>query len=138
VRNDPWIGGEWSTPPKARLGIIAHRPLDFFLENGAVGLLIDELSEVVPEGELTTGVAVHADEPASHAPQCILLAVSPSARTEWLDADLVECIVETAELARIRAVDADSLRAVGHYLPALYYPINLAGDSISTDFSKGT
>jgi hypothetical protein len=45
-------------------------------------------------------------------------------------------LLETLDLARIRAVDPDALGEIGHYLPALYFANNAAGDTVSTDFSR--
>jgi hypothetical protein len=45
-------------------------------------------------------------------------------------------LLETLDLARIRAVDTDALDEIGHYLPALYLAFNTAGETVSTDFSK--
>ena len=47
-----------------------------------------------------------------------------------------QVLLETLDLARIRAVDPDALDDVGHYLPALYFAINTAGDTVSTDFTR--
>ena len=43
-------------------------------------------------------------------------------------------MLETIELAKLRAVDAVSLGDVGHYLPGLYFAFNVANDTVSTDF----
>jgi hypothetical protein len=45
-------------------------------------------------------------------------------------------LLETLDLARIRAIDPDTLDEVGHYLPAMFFATNLAGDTVSTDFAK--
>ena len=44
-------------------------------------------------------------------------------------------LVETLELARLRAVDGDALGEIAHFLPALYFAFNVEGDAVSTDFT---
>jgi len=48
---------------------------------------------------------------------------------------LQQVLLETLDLARIRAVDPEALDEVGHYLPALYFAFNSVGDTVSTEFS---
>jgi hypothetical protein len=48
---------------------------------------------------------------------------------------LQQVLLETLDLARIRAVDSDALDEVSHYLPATYFACNVAGDTVSTDFT---
>jgi hypothetical protein len=47
-------------------------------------------------------------------------------------------VLEALELAKIRAVDPDSLGALGHYLPALYFAYNTGAakiETVSIDFN---
>jgi hypothetical protein len=87
----------------------------------------------------TSGVAFHFDEPNSRAPQTILLAVSPDEQPVW-DFETLEAIaLETLELSKLRTVDPNALESVaelGDILPALYLSFNLAGDTLSTDFTR--
>jgi hypothetical protein len=77
------------------------------------------------------GGAFHYEEPRARAPQSLLLAVCPDTRPVW-DDELVRAILEeTLELLRVRTVDLDSIQQVGQILPALYFPFNLRGDTIS-------
>jgi len=96
--------------------------------------LIDEWVEVVPNARQTTGVVFQYDQPDAAPPQCILLAVPPDLDQPWNLWSLQQVVLETLDLARIRAVDLDALDKVGHYLPALYFAVNSAGDTVSTDF----
>jgi len=57
---------------------------------------------------VTAPIAIPADLPRSGSPQ-------------------------TIGLVHARAVDSDVVADAGHYLPALYLAINLAGDTASTD-----
>ena len=99
------------------------------------GLLIDEWVEVVPNAKETTGIALQYDQPNSAPPQTILVAVPPDVESPWTVWSLQQVLLETLDLARIRAVDASTLDEVGHYLPALYFAYNTLGDTVSTDFT---
>jgi hypothetical protein len=52
--------------------------------------------------------------------------------------DLEQTLLETLELARLRALDPHALAAdplLQRALPATYLSVNLAGDTVSTDFT---
>jgi hypothetical protein len=105
-----------------RVSIVAHLPHALGRDASVCGLMIDEWVEVIPNPTEMTGVAFQYDAPAAQAPNAILLAVPPDARSTW-DADgLVSIVVEAFELAKLRAVDPEALVDVGHFLPALYFP----------------
>lgn len=137
--NDRWVGLP-ARPDRplasGKLSVIAHlaSPVDF--TRPVAGLMIDEWVEVVPSPTETTGVVFQSNQPDSCPPQAILLAVPPDPATAdtWTEASLVEIVQETIDLAHIRAVTPDLLGELGQYLPALYFPLNVAGDTISTDF----
>src|SRR5262249_61029727 len=103
------------------------------------GLVIDEWTESVPATEVTTGVAFNYDAPGARPPQSVLLAVTPPGATRW-DVDTIEkTLLETFELAQLRAVDPQPLGGqalLQRVLPALYATVNLAGDTLSTDFPR--
>lgn len=90
-------------------------------------LLVDQWSEVIPDGRQTAAVAFHFDAPSARAPQAVLLAVPPEGATGWTCDDVVETVHETLEWARLRAVGpaelAQAKQAFGQYLPALYSPV---------------
>lgn len=121
-------GGKLSIAVQSAAPVDVHKPL--------AGLLIDEWVEVVPGATETTGIALQYDRPNSAPPQTILIAVPPEIELPWTVWSLQQVLLETIDLARIRAVDADALDEVGHYLPALYFAINTDGDTVSTDFTK--
>ncbi|MFC7081267.1 hypothetical protein [Halorussus caseinilyticus] len=84
------------------------------------GLFVDEWVESVPDESETTGVAFQHDRPTNQAPQSMLLAAPPN-RDGWSVDALADVVSETMALARSRAVDAATLRDLGHVLPALTY-----------------
>jgi len=138
-------------PAAGRVAIVAEVHGAYHGAEPHAGLMIDEWTERIPGTEQTTGVAFHYDQPSAAAPQLLLLAVPPDARPSW-DEELLERIVrETAELARIRTVDYESLiggrnlppnaaldpsaGTVGQILPALYFAFNLDRHTVSTSFT---
>jgi len=127
--------------PGGRLSLVAHTPAGLNLESSSgdpvalAGLLVDEWVEVVPNPTETTAVAFHYDAPGARAPQAVLLAVPPDPRRGWSLASLEAVLLETLDLAKLRAVDPDALEQVGHFLPALYFAFNVSGDTIATDFT---
>jgi hypothetical protein len=125
--------------PGSVLSLVAYLPDGFKATEPLAGLLVDEWVEVIPNPSETSGVAFHFDEPNSRAPQTILLAVSPDEQPVW-DFETLEAIaLETLELSKLRTVDPNALESVaelGDILPALYLSFNLAGDTLSTDFTR--
>jgi hypothetical protein len=136
----PWIGRAVfaNAPPSARTSLAIHAPLGVDLSRPVAGLLVDAWSETVPAPVQTTGVAFQVEQPAQAAPQVILLAVPPGDEPAWTEAAVEETIRDALALARIRLVDGDQLADTGQFLPALYFAINLAGDTASTDFTEDT
>jgi hypothetical protein len=135
---DRWVGlplktGE--TLPGGRLSIAVQSSAQVDVHKPLAGLLIDEWVEVVPGTTETTGIALQYDRPNATPPQTILIAVPPDLEAPWTIWSLQQVLLETLDLARIRAVDPDALNEVGHYLPAMYFAINTAGDTVSTDFT---
>jgi hypothetical protein len=136
---DRWVG----LPNKpgqelsaSRFSMVVQSMTDLDLTKPLAGILIDEWVEVVPSSVETTGLVFQYDQPDSAPPQAILLAVPPDPDQQWNVWSLQRVLLETFDLARIRAVDPDSLDAIGHYLPALYFAANPADDTVSTDFSN--
>lgn len=137
---DRWVGlpvppGERF--PDGRLSLAAHAPAGVVPgERPLAGLHIDEWQDVVPADQETTGVAFNYDQPDSRAPQAILLAVPPDTRARWDSDTMADVLMETLELARLRAVDPDTLADVGHYLPAVCLATNIRQSTISTRFDE--
>jgi hypothetical protein len=102
------------------------------------GLMVDEWVEVVPSRTETTAIAFQYDPPNTCAPQNVLLVVPPVPGKPWTVADLQRVLVETLDLAKLRAVDAEALGELAHYLPALFFAFNAEDDAVSTDFAPIT
>jgi hypothetical protein len=133
VDNDRWLALplNGTTPGKGRVAFAAIAAGDPSTQAMYSGLLIDEWPERIPSTTESAGVAFHYDEPKARAPQAALLAVCPDNRETW-DAQILQSILEeTLDLAKVRAVDLDSIADAGQILPALYFALNLQGSTIS-------
>ncbi|MCI0388364.1 MAG: hypothetical protein MOB07_06315 [Acidobacteria bacterium] len=138
VHDDRWVGlafkaGQSLPGGKLSLAVQSVTPVD--VHKPLAGLLIDDWVEIVPNAAETTGMAFQYDQPNAAPPQTILIAVPPEVDLPWTVWSLQQVLLETLDLARIRAVDPDALDEVGHYLPALYFACNTAGHTVSTDFT---
>jgi hypothetical protein len=136
-----WIGLPFGDddPPPARVSIVAHLPAGPLVVGAQVaGLKLEELTEVLPAREKTTGLSFHYDQPNAAAPQAILIGVPPVHGEDWTLDLMRETVEEALDIAKIRMVDLPSLERVGHFLPALYFGLNLQGVTVATDFKEGT
>ena len=97
------------------------------------GLLVDELTELVPSATETTGVAFRYEPPTATAPQALLLAVPPVTGEEWTGGGLNQVLLETIDLAHVRALAPNHLDLVRQFLPATVLPFNTDGDVPSTN-----
>jgi hypothetical protein len=137
--NGRWVGlplkpGQSLPGGKLSLAVQSTAPVD--VRRPLAGMLIDEWVEVVPNASEITGIALQYDQPNAAPPQTILIAVPPEVDVPWTVWSLQQVLLETLDLARIRAVDPDALDEVGHYLPALYFACNSAGHTVTTDFTR--
>jgi hypothetical protein len=136
--NDRWVALPFESgqgAPVTKLSLAVHSVSPVELDQPLAGALIDEWVEVLPSTTEITGIALQYDQPNSAPPQTILIAVPPEIGVPWTAWSLQQVLLETLDLARIRAVDSEALDEVGHYLPALYFACNTAGDTVSTDFT---
>ena len=102
------------------------------------GVLLDEWTEIVPAATETAGIAFQFDPPDAAAPQAVLLAVPPVVGEPWRVGTLCQVLLETLELARLRAVGPDQLGEIAHFLPAAMLAYNDHGDAVSTDLNALT
>lgn len=120
----PWIGASYSTDlPSAEclsLVVVNSAMLGNALQ---CGLLIDDWTETVPTRKETTGVSFNLNRPNATAPQAILVAVPPVVGGNWAWNDLIASVHEALDLARMRAVEPDTLigRKAGESAPAGNY-----------------
>jgi hypothetical protein len=132
-----WIGLDFpddSVPPSTS-AIVLHDPDAVDFDKGLCGLVVDDWTEVVPRGSEITGLSFHFDQPDATAPNVIAIGVHPGDRPTW-DLDTLEAtVLEILDLAKLRAVDTDDVQWVGRFLPLLYFPDNLAGDTAAVDWT---
>ena len=132
--DDRWLGlpiDPAQPPASGRVAIEAMATGDPSGSVPLAGLLLDEWLDRIPAPATSAGLSFHYAEPTSRAPQALLLAVCPDDRAAW-DLDLVQAILaETLTLAKLRAVDLNSIQEVGQILPALYFPFNLQAATIA-------
>lgn len=136
---DRWIGlplKSGQNMPSGKVSLVVQSPANVDARQKLAGVLIDEWVEVVPNTTEITGLALQFDQPNAAPPQTILIAVPPQLETPWTTWSLQQVLLETLDLARVRAVDSEALDEVGHYLPALYFAFNALGETVSTDFTK--
>ena len=108
------------------------------LDGPLCGVLVDEWTELIPSRTETTGIAFQYDPPDSVAPQAVLLAVPPVPGEPWTVGSLNRVLVETLDLARLRAVGPEALGDIRHFLPAAYLAFNVDGDAVSSDLAPLT
>jgi hypothetical protein len=136
---DRWVAlplKDQKSIPAGKLSLVVQSAAGLDVHESLAGILVDEWVEVVPNPTEVTGIALQYDQPNAAPPQTILIAVPPDTQEPWTTGSLQQVLLETLDLARIRAIDRDALDEVGHYLPAMYFACNTAGDTISTDFTK--
>ncbi|MFK8163974.1 MAG: hypothetical protein AB8H12_16125 [Lewinella sp.] len=121
--NDSWLGLEFPATyelDEERLLYSAH-----YARTGGpasnlfCGLLIDEWTEVIPVREEDTGLAFNFDQPATEPAQAWLLALPSEFTGSWNWEDLLACLHEGLDLARLRAVEPKTFEdtAYSHLLP---------------------
>lgn len=134
---DRWLGlphGD-GTPAGSRTSFVFATPRPVNLHAPLTGIAVDEWTEVIPNRSETTGVTFEYDAPGAMAPQSILIAVPADTATEWTASAVLDTLTETLDLARVRAVDPDSLTDLGQFLPALCFPVNVDPQIGATDFT---
>lgn len=124
--------------PAGRLSLVVQSTQALDPKQPLAGLLIDEWVEVVPNKRETTAITFQFNPPDVCAPQSILLAVPPVPGKSWTAWDLQRVLMETLDLAKLRAVEPQALGKLGQYLPALYFGFNANDAAVSTDFGPLT
>jgi hypothetical protein len=124
--------------PQSKLSIAVQSAAAPAATGPLSGLVVDEWVEVVPNAEETTAITFQFDPPNAVAPQNVLIAVPPVPGQDWTTETLRQVLVETLDLAKLRAVDTSLLGAAAQYLPGIYVPFNAQGDAVSTDFAPLT
>jgi hypothetical protein len=138
VPGERWIGLPLvpGTPiPGGKLSLMLQLATEVDATKPTAGLWIDEWTEIVPGSHETTALAFQFDPPDACAPQCALLAVPPVPDEPWTVNSLHRVLLETLDLAKLRAIDAESLVDVAQHLPGLFLAFNAKDDAVSTDLA---
>lgn len=140
VLNDPWMALQFPAGTKLdfeRLCYTAAFTEPFAKDAPQCALLIDEWSEIIPEENLTTGVAVHFDRPNSEAPQTMLLVTPTSFTGQWTWTDVVDALNETLDFAKRRAVEPVHVDATAYarFLPATVMAVTVNQISIAANLT---
>jgi hypothetical protein len=137
-KGERWVGlppAAGAVIPPSKLSLVVHTIGTINATLFTTGLLVDEWVEIVPNTRETTALAFQFDAPDVCAPQTVLIAVPPVPGQEWTAETLRRVLMETLDLAKLRAVDPDALGAAAHHLPALYLAFNSEDHAVSTDFA---
>jgi hypothetical protein len=122
-------------PPAGLISLALHRPVKPATNQVWVGLFLDDWTEVIPDEVETTAIGFHYDDPGAEAGQVVLLAVPPDNAERWDITTFANILNETADLAKIRAVDLELLPLLGQLLPAVYLSTDLEDNTITTNFA---
>jgi hypothetical protein len=120
--------------PPAKLSMVVQAAGALDTTKPLAALLVDEWVEFVPSAAETTAITFQFDPPNAFAPQNVLVAAPPVAGQDWTTETLRQVLMETLDLAKLRAVDTSLLGAAAQYLPGIYVPFNADDAAVSTDF----
>jgi hypothetical protein len=139
--DDRWVGikiPDGYEVPDDNLSMVIQRPVGHITTGLQAGFLIDEWTEMIPDLEHTTGLAMHFDQPNTEAPQSLLMAVSPDLTGQWDWDDLMDTLCETLDLAKSRAVEPDHFKDsfLGQVLPTIFAAVSGNGTTPSLDFAR--
>ncbi|MDM0117318.1 hypothetical protein QTI66_34955 [Variovorax sp. J22R133] len=136
VNGERWVGlpcAPNTEPPSGKLSLVLQAPATLDPALPLCGVAVDEWIEVVPSRQETTAITFQYNPPDACAPQAVLLAVPPVPEEAWTVASLQRVLLETLDLAKLRAIDPEALTGTAQYLPALYLAFNAKDDAVSTD-----
>jgi hypothetical protein len=122
-------------PPAGLISLALHRPVKPAVSQVWAGLFLDDWTEIIPDDVETTAIGFHYDDPGAEAGQVVLLAVPPADAESWDIGTFANILNETADLAKIRAVDLELLPLLGQLLPAVYLATDLEDNTITTNFA---
>jgi len=139
--NDAWAALPIEIDPENfgdKLSLIMQVPDGFQTSGTLSGLLFDEFLEMIPNNNVTTGVAFHLDQPTSEPPQTILLAVTPELTGSWKWQDLLDTLHETLDMAKKRAVEPDKLSDTEYaqLIPAIITAVTKHFTTFSVDLTE--
>jgi hypothetical protein len=128
-QDDPWE--LQPLPPEARVErvsqqVIAYAPAGLLNSQPQRNLAVAQLDswgETVPSEKHATAAAFGFNAPAAHAPQAILLAVSPDESRPLTNETLAQIILETRELAHARMAIPSDIEPYAGIFPFTMLPL---------------
>ena len=112
IAQAPWIDGDrWiatsftsvsKRSPAGRLSVVINAPAGLVATQPLGGLIIDAWTETIPAPTRDTAMALRFNNASTRAPQVILLAVSPNPAQPWTTTTLVDVLLETLMITRLR------------------------------------
>jgi hypothetical protein len=139
--DERWVGlppAPGKAIPPSKLSLVVQTIGPITATQVLTGLLVDEWVEIVPSAQETTALAFQFDAPDACAPQSVLIAVPPVPGQDWTTETLRRVLMETLDLAKLRAVDTEALGVAAQHLPGLYLAFNTEDHAVSTDFAPLT
>jgi hypothetical protein len=144
--NDRWLGLKFkdeSDPGDAfkingdKLLYTVHFAKAFDKNSAQCGIIVDDWTEVIPNEKETTGVAFHYDQPNSEPPQTMLLVTPPQQTGHWQWKDLEDCLSETLQLAKKRAVEPSQIEASNYaqFLPSTMMAVSMHWITVASNLS---
>ncbi|HEU4692239.1 MAG TPA: hypothetical protein VFS23_27940 [Vicinamibacterales bacterium] len=117
VDGDRWIATSFTSaskrPPAGRLSVVINAPAGLPAAQPVGGLLIDAWTETIPAPTRDTAMALRFNNASTRAPQVILLAVSPNPAQPWTTTTLVDVLLETLTITRLRMQPPGSFSSGG-------------------------
>ena len=128
VPGQAWIGEILpANGPVPRASMVVHAPMGVDFRQPIAGLAVDSWTDVIPRRQAVTGLAFHYDAPKAQA-RALLVALQPDLGRPWEFEDLEATLLDTFDLARLRAKDPSNFNFFADYLPAVYHGENLQAD----------
>jgi hypothetical protein len=122
--------GEDRASGKVSLVLQSDAPIN--LTQSSHGLFLDEWVEMIPNAREHAGVAFRYEDTGGEAPQTIIVAVSPTTGSAWDFDSLAAILNETLDLAKVRAVDLETLDPLASLIPTIFLAANAGDETIST------
>jgi hypothetical protein len=143
----PWLALDFPdsyVPDGERMSYVALVGAGYDPTAERCGLLVDEWSETIPALEPdepgpqhTSGVAFHFDRPSQEPPQAMLLLTPATWDGAWSWDELLHGVVDTFDLARLRAVEPDQLAdtSLTQFLPATIAAVTTTGLLLTANYA---
>lgn len=143
----PWLALDFPkafAPTSESLSYVAFAAPGYDPAATRCGLLLDDWSEVIPAlgadepgPQHETAVAINFDRPSQEPPQVMMLLTPPRWTGSWDWDDIVQGVIDTVELAKLRALEPADLDPTpfSWFLPATLASVTTTGLSPSANYA---